>query len=341
MKKTLISVLILSLLMFLFAGCAGDATTRPNETAQTSEEKEEYTVGILQQMEHVALDDANQGFRDELEKLMTDAGKKVNFENDNANGDSTTMSSIANSLVAQECDLILAIATTAATTLKGADQDAQIPCLFTAVTDPTDPSNQLVDSMDNPGSYMTGTSDLNPVEQQLELIQMLVPGIQKLGIIYTTGEPNSVTQYELLEQNCKNVGIELVARGINDAADISAALTAINNEGVEALYLPTDNLLANAAAAVHNYNKEGAKLPVVCGEEGMNSQCGVATYSINYYNLGAQTAQMAFDILVNGKDPATMPVQYYSQASELSVNQAIADELGFTIPEEVLALLED
>jgi putative ABC transport system substrate-binding protein len=294
------------------------------------EKKTDYTVGILQLVRHSALDAANNGFQKELNKLMKEAGKTVKYDNKNASGDKTTTKTMADVLVSKNVDLILAIATPAAQAVAAATDT--IPVLFTAVTDAV--AADLVDSNENPKYNVSGTSDLNPIDMQVELITRLVPGVKKIAVMYNTAEQNSRIQVQLVKNKCAELNIQVVDKGISDQNNIEATFLSLPSD-VEAIYIPTDNMLANAKDNVHIKNKAGKKLPIVCGEIGMNDGCGVATYGIDYYKLGQQTAQMAFDILVNGADISKMPVELQKEYL-FSVNQAIADEINFTIPQAVM-----
>ena len=293
-------------------------------------EKTDYTVGIVQLVEHTALGAANKGFREELTKLMEEEGKTIKFHNKTASGDQATCTTIANVLVSKKVDLILAIATPAAQAVAAVTET--IPVLFTAVTDAEDVG--LVKSNENPTYNLSGTSDLNPVDQQIELIKELVPEAKKIAVIYNTAERNSEIQVELAKTACTRLGLELEEEGLVDISDIQTTFSLLDSD-IDAIYIPTDNLMAKAAITVHNINKDDKKIPIVCGEIGMNDLCGVATYGIDYYILGQQTARMAFDVLVNGKDISTMPVEYQEKIV-FSVNTLIASEIGFTIPQEIL-----
>lgn len=324
MKKIIITLmLIVSMVACLgaFVGCT-DA---------------DYTVGILQQLQHDALDLANQGFQEELTELLKKEGKTVTYLNQNASNDESNCTSIASTLNARNCDLILAIATTAAQAVKNATIDSKIPSLFTAVTEPISAGLLMKDS--NGGCNMTGTSDLNPVEDQIKLLKEIIEGngktANRLGGIYMTSEPNSVIQIDLMEAACKKLGIGFEKVGLSSPNEITVGMERLS-ANCDGIYIPTDNTLANAADSIHLINLEGKKLPIVCGETSMNVKCGIATYGVEYLELGKATARMAFDILVNGKNPVDMPVQYQTENLPLTISQSVADALGITIPQSVL-----
>ena len=291
--------------------------------------KADYTVGIVQLVDHVALDAANKGFREELKALMNEQGKTVKFDNKSASNDIGNCTTISNTFVSKKVDLILAIATPAAQAAAAATKD--IPVLFTAVTNPV--VAKLVEDWDNPNTNVSGTSDLNPVQDQIDLIRRLVPEVKKIAVFYDTDEANSLYQVELVEEYCKELDIKVVRKGLTEIGNLEVTYKSLGD--VDAIYIPTDNTLANGAEYVHTLNKNGKKLPIVCGEQGMNDKCGVATYGIDYYELGKQTARMAYKILVEGADIKSMPVEKAEGEPKLTINQTVANEINFTIPEEL------
>ncbi|HEY8444339.1 MAG TPA: ABC transporter substrate-binding protein [Clostridia bacterium] len=318
MKKilTFLMVIVLSFSFLMTLGCS----------------KSDFTVGIIQLVDHVALDAANKGFREELKDLLKEQGKTVKFLNKSAAGDFGMCTDIANNYVSKRVNLMLAIATPAAQAAASTTKD--IPILFTAVTNPV--IAELVESWDKPNTNLSGTSDLNPVEDQIKLIQELVPDVEKIAVLYTTSEDNSVYQLQLVQEYCEKQNIEVLDKGITESMDLDSVFLSLPDE-VDAIYIPTDNGLAKAADHVHNVNKSGKKLPIVCGENGMNEKCGIATYGIDYYELGKQTAKMAYKILMEGADIKTMPVETANpEYITLTVNQTVASEIGFTIPQSIL-----
>jgi putative ABC transport system substrate-binding protein len=303
--------------------------------------KADFTVGIVQIADHVALDASNKGFRDELTALLKEEGKTVRFINKSAAGDISICTDIANNYVAKRVDLMLAIATPAAQAAAATTEE--IPILFTAVTDPE--VADLVESWDKPNTNLSGTSDLNPVEDQIALLEEIVTGnggtLDKIAVFYTTSEANSVFQVDIVEEYCAENNIEVVKKGITDTNALSDSYNSLTND-VDGIYIPTDNGLAAAAEYMHTLNKSGKKLPVVCGENGMNDKCGVATYGLDYYELGKQTARMAYRILMENEDIKDMPVEMADPDTiKLTVNYTVAEELDLDIPESILARLEE
>lgn len=211
----------------------------------------DFTVGILQLMQHVALDQANQGFVDQLSVRMDAAGKTVTILDENAAGDQSNNITIAETFVNKNADLIYAIATSSAQA--AASSTTSIPVIFNAVTDPVGAG--LVASMDAPGANVTGVSDINPVAKQIDLIgELLGKSDIKIGLLYTSAETNSVYQIEQAKAECEAKGFKFEEKGIGDMNDIEAAFVALKNAGVDAIYIPTDNVLANGSANVHAVN---------------------------------------------------------------------------------------
>ena len=288
----------------------------------------DFTIGILQPIAHDALGAANQGFQDELTRLMTEAGKTVKFEKENAQGNEETMTTIVSTFVSRGVDLMLTIGTGATQVAAGLDKNT--PILFTAVTDPAGAGLVSSNGADRKANNVSGTSDMNPVALQMQLCKDL--GMTKVALLYTSSEDNSRIQIEMAKEECDNIDLAYVVKTISSADDIMTVMNDIAaDKTIDGIYVPTDNTLASNVATLHAQNLANAKLPIVCGEESMNNLCGVATYSINYYELGKQTARMAFEILVNGKSVGSMPVEYQSGTPALSKNQTVADQIGFDL----------
>lgn len=216
----------------------------------------DFTVGILQLVQHVALDQSNKGFQDQLSVRMSEAGKTVTILDQNAANDQSNCVTIADSFVAQNVDLIYSIATPAAQAAASSTEESGTPVLFCAVTDPI--SSGLTESMDVPGGNVSGVSDINPVSDQIDLIaELLGKEDIKIGLLYTSAEANSVFQINLAKAQCDAKGYAYVDKGLGDINDIEAAFIALAAEGVDAIYIPTDNGLANGAANVHAINIGG------------------------------------------------------------------------------------
>ena len=300
--------------------------------------KTSYKVGVIQLAPHDALDQANNAFCEELTKLLAAEGKTVTFEKDNAQGEDANNSSIIDSFIAKDVDLIYSIATASSQTAVSKAKDYHIPVIFNAVTDPVDA--KLVDKLEGQSNYVTGVSDINPIAEQVDLMVELMGGKTDdltIGVLYVSKETNSVVQKDKVKSACESKGIAFVEESIDGVDNIGNALVSLKGKGADIVYLPTDNVLAAAAATVHtqNVNKE-TKLPIVCGEGGMASLCGVATLSVDYSYLGRLAAQQAFEILMGQKTAKDIPVASQTTDFTYVVNTEVAEMIGFTIPESVL-----
>ncbi len=331
MKK--IGEMILCLLVSAsLAGCSsGSASASPNSSAASSSESDSVMIGGIQFMEHAALDRATEGFKTALSDNGYVEGKNLTFDLQNAQGDLSNCETIANKLINEGVSLIFANATPAAQAVAAKTTD--IPVVITSVTDPE--SSGLVESNTAPGGNITGTSDLTPVQQQIDLLVQLLPEAETIAIMYTGSEDNSIFQAAIAKEAAEAAGLKTIEFTVTDSNSIQSVAQSMVGK-VDAVYIPTDNLLAEGmanVASVCNANN----LPVIVGESGMVENGGLASYGIDYYNLGYKTGEMAVKIL-KGADPASMPIEYLpTEECELTINQTAADELGLTIPEDLLA----
>ena len=305
-----------------------DEASEKQEAEATSSD-ENYHVGVIQLVEHSALDAAYQGFVDGLKELGYEDGKNLTIDYQNAQGDQSNCQTIATKLINDQNDLILAIATPAAQAVANGTKD--IPILVTAVTDPAD--SKLVAANDAPGGNVSGTSDLTPVKEQIDLIPQIVPETKTVGLIYCSSEANSKFQIELAKQEVEALGLSYAEATVSNSNEIQQVVQSLVGK-VEAIYIPTDNMLAAGMSNVVSVTNP-AKIPVICGEEGMVTNGGTATYGINYYDLGKITATQAVEILKEGKNPAEMPIEY-CQDCNLVLNQEAANEMGITFPQDLL-----
>lgn len=287
------------------------------------------TIGIMQIIEHPALDAAKKGFIDGLAEEGFVEGDDLKFESQSAQGDMATAQSIAQKFVNDKVDMILAIATP--TAQAAAKATTTIPVLITAVTDPV--AAELVESIDRPGTNVTGTSDLTPVAKQLELLKQLVPTAQRVGIIYNAGETNSVVQVDLAKQAAPALGIELVEATASSTSGVYEAAQSLVGRA-DAIYVPTDNTVVSALESVIKVAEEST-IPLVVGEEDGVRRGALATVGIDYYALGKQTAKMAAKILRDEAEPSEMPVEYQEDV-RLVINLKAAEKMGVTVPESLL-----
>lgn len=303
-----------------FAACG-------NEPAPVNPDEKVFQIGIVQLAEHPAMDEATRGFKEFLTEKL---GDKVQFNVQNAQGEQTNCTTIVNQFVSSKVDLIMANATNAVKAAREATSD--IPVVGTSVTDYV--STGLVASNEAPGANVTGASDMNPVTVQVDLMKTLCPEVKTVGIVINSGEENSAIQAEEAKTAFEAEGFAVKIYSVADTNEIQTVVTAACNE-VDAFYEPTDNLIAANVPTMSNITTAAGK-PVICGEGGMCESGFLATYAISYYELGRAAGEQAFNILVNGADPATTPIFFFDVSNlSLVINEENAAELGITIPEEL------
>ena len=315
LRKKLVGLVTVGLAGLTLAACGNSDTDSATDTNTIN-------LGILQFMEHVSLTEAKDGFIAEIEE----SGIDVVFEEMNAQGDQSNLQSMSEQLTGNN-DLTLAIATPAAQSLALAESEN--PILFTAVTDAVDAG--LVENNDAPGRNLTGTSDMVPIEEQTSLLLSLIDNPQKVGIAYNSSEPNSKIQADLAAAAFEAAGIEVIVSTVTTSNDVQQTITSLAKE-VDGLYLPTDNTMAATMPTIGEIATE-YKLPVVAGATGMVDDGGLATYGINYTDLGRQTARIALRILQNDEMPSDIAVET-SDNLELFVNEEMAEALGID-PESI------
>ncbi|MBQ8506271.1 MAG: ABC transporter substrate-binding protein [Clostridia bacterium] len=288
-----------------------------------------YTVGICQLVQHDALDDATLGFKAALTELL---GSRISFIEQNASGDTATCISIANSFIAEEVDLILANATQALQAVYASTGD--IPVLGVSVSD-----YAAALDMDQwtgvTGVNVSGTSDLAPIADQAELIRELFPAAKNIGLLYCSSEANSEYQAAIMQGHLTAMGYSCKAYTFTDSNDVFA-VTQNACAGSDVIYVPTDNVVASCSEVIRNVI-DVEKTPIIGGDEGICSVCGVATLGMNYYSLGYATGKMAYRILVQGADPATMPIQFVSNFTK-KYNAELCQYLGISVPGDFEAL---
>lgn len=311
-SKKIVSILTATALVASLTGCGSNGSSK------------KYTIGICQLMEHEALDAATKGFKDTLTKKL---GKdNVEFDEQNAQGESTNCSTICNGFVTSNVDLILANATGA---LQAATQaTADIPILGTSVSDYATALN-IKDWKGKTGTNVSGTSDLAPIDQQEAILKEIIPNAKKVGILYCSSEPNSAYQSKLMQEALKKDGIAYKEYTAADSNEIQSVTTTACSE-CDVLYVPTDNTMASSVNTIKNVAIP-AGIPMIAGEKGICA-AGVATLSIDYYNLGCQTGEMAYDILKNKKKAGDMEIQFAKKLTKM-YNAENAKALNITIPD--------
>lgn len=314
MKKTLVALLAAAALVCV-TGCTKNANNGKTK------------IGVIQLLEHVALDANYKGFVDGLAEAGYVDGQNITIDYQNAQGEQANCVTIAQKFVNDKDDLIFAIATPAAQAV--ANLTDTIPVVISSVTDPE--SAKLVKSNALPGTNVTGTSDLTPCAAQIKLLKKIFPEAKTVGMLFCSSEQNSRFQIDIAEAACKAEGLEFVEATVSNSNEIQQVTQALCSK-CDVIYAPTDNMIAAGMTLVGQVATENKKA-VICGEEGMVEAGGLATYGINYYELGKQTAVMAIDI-IKGKKPAEMPIQYLDICN-LKVNEETAKALGITLPSDL------
>lgn len=313
MKKVLVFMLLLFAVLFGIIGCQG---------------KNSFSIGIIQIVEHQALDASRDGFIDALKDAGYEDGKNITLDIQNAQGDPNNLSTISDRFVSNKVDLVLAIATPSAEAIAG--KTSQIPILGTAVTDYV--AAKLVDSNQAPGGNVSGTTDLNPVKEQIELILKLVPDAKTIGVMYNSSEINSEVQAAIAKDTIETLGLKYVETTITSSNDVQQAAQSLVGK-CDAIYLPTDNIIASSMPLIHSVTV-ASKTPVICGEEGMVKGGGLATIGIDYYNLGYTTGKMAVKLIKGEAKIASMPIESASEFN-FAINETVALEIGLTIPDDM------
>lgn len=321
MKKTITKVLAAGMTFSMMAAAG----------TMVSAEEESYDVGICQLVQHPALDAATEGFR----AALTDAlGDRVTFDEQNASGDSATCSTIVNTFVTNNVDLILANATPALQAAVSATGD--IPILGTSVSVYSVALGVPDDKWTGTsGINVSGTSDLAPLDEQASMFAELLPDVKKVGIVYCSAEPNSVYQADTVKAALEETGAECTVYTFADSNDIASVVTKASEE-CEALYIPTDNTAASNTEVINNIC-EPAGIPIIAGEEGICDGCGIATLSIDYFDLGYKTGEMAVEILEEGADPAEMEIAYAPQFVK-KYDAERCEALKIEVPESYTAI---
>lgn len=334
--RKIMAVLMAASVAASLAGCGGSSSSGSSDSSSDSASSDSgkvYKIGICQQLEHEALDQATQGFEDACEEKF---GKdNVTFDLQNGQGEQANCATITNSFVADNVDLILANATTALQCAAAATDS--IPILGTSITDYAT-ALDISDWNGSTGMNISGTSDLAPIDQQEDMLVELVPDVKTVGILYCSAEPNSAYQAKLFEDALKEDGIEYKEYTAADSNEIQSVTTSAISE-CDALYIPTDNTMASNTEIINNICLP-AKVPVVAGEQGICAGCGIATLSISYYDIGYKAGEMAYDILENGKDISAMKIETAPNVTKM-YNPTICEELGIEVPDEYEAIEQE
>ena len=317
--------LIVGVLVVATAGLVAGCGEQKNAGSDDGKKK----IGVAQLVEHNALNAANKGFIDGLKERGYEVDKNIIVDQQNAQADQSNLQNIAQRFVSNKVDLILAIATPTAQTMANATKD--IPVLGTAITDYE--GAKLVKSDEKPGTNVTGTSDMNPIKEQIDLLLEICPHAKTIGTIYCSSEVNSEVQVKKMREYAESRGLKVEVATISTVNDIQQAAQSLVNK-VDVFYEPTDNIIASAIPTLTSIT-DAAKKPVIVGEPNMVKAGALATYGIDYYKLGVQTGHMAADILDGKVKAADMPIEL-AKDLRVTINAKNAALLGISIPAKVM-----
>ena len=322
--KKLISLVLAAVMALSLVACGSGSKDKDTDTGDKT-----YKVGVVQLVQHEALDAATKGFTDALKEAL---GDKVEVVEKNASGDSNNCTTIVNGFISDKVDLIMANATPALQA--AASATSTIPILGTSVTDYAT-ALEISDWTGTVGGNISGTSDLAPLDKQAAMLQELFPNAKKVGMLFCSSEPNSKYQVDEVTKLLSAAGITCTEYTFTDSNDVSSVTQKACDDS-DVLYIPTDNTAASNTEAIANVVL-AAGTPVIAGEAGICKGCGVATLSIDYYELGKITGQMAAKILTGEADISTMPVEFAPTATK-QANMANCEKLGITVPADYTAL---
>lgn len=291
------------------------------------------TVGVLQYISHPSLDEIYQGILTGLKEQGLEEGKNLKVVFQNGQGDQSKLNMMSQQLISEKPDVLIGIATPAAQALANATQE--IPIVLGAITDPENAG--LVSSNEHPGGNITGVSDQSPVEAQFDLLKLLLPATQRVGILISSAEDNAIVQAERAEASAKERGLTTKRYVVPSSNEINSIVSNMVRE-IDTLYIPTDNTIANNMSAVAQIATQ-AHVPIIPSVASMVEEGGVATIGINQTDLGVQTGRMAADIILKNKNPGDMPIYVFSEG-DLIVNEEQLDSLGITVPKEVEMMMK-
>ncbi len=320
-------ILAITICLALFLGISGCGSNDGSNKV--------YKIGVLQLVQHDALDKANEGFMKALSDNGFKDGENIEVDYQNAAGDQSNCQTISDSFINDGKDLILAIGTPAAQAVANKTKD--IPILVTAVTDPADAG--LVKSNEKPETNVSGTSDLTPVEEQIDLLKQIVPDAKTVGVMYCSNESNSMLQAGIAKKAIEANGMTYVEGTVSSSNEIQQVASSLVDKA-DVLYVPTDNMVSAGIATVAMVANE-KDVPIICGESGMLAGGALATYGIDYYNLGYKTGLQAVKILKGEAKVEDIPIEYLAREDlEMAVNEEAAKTLGITIPDSIMSQIK-
>ena len=318
---------LIGIIVALAVLVAGSLIYSSMNKPETKNEKKVAQVGVLQFVSHPSLDLIYKGIQDGLaEEGYKDDQVKIDFMN--SEGDQSKVATMGKQLVAGDNDLVVGIATPAAQGLASATKD--LPVIMAAITDPI--GANLVKDLKKPGGNITGVSDHNPAQQQVELIKALTPNVKTIGALYSSSEDNSKTQVEEFKDYAEKAGLTVETFAVPSTNEIASTVNVMTSK-VDAIWVPIDNTIASAFSTVVSSN-QSAKKPIYPSASAMVEAGGLASVVVDQHDLGVATGKMIAQVL-KGAKPADTPVNVFSTGKSV-INKKLAQELGITIPESVL-----
>ncbi|WP_297299754.1 ABC transporter substrate-binding protein [uncultured Brachyspira sp.] len=320
------NIIIISVILLVFITTF--SISKANNVSKIKNENI-INIGISQMIEHDALDLIYKGIVDELNKYYKSSNKKIVIDYQNAQGEQANCNTIAQKFVNDKNDIIIAIGTPSAQSVVNLTKD--IPVIVSGIGDPI--GARLVTNLNKPNVNVTGTINLPPIEKQIDLMHKLLPNAKKIGLLYCSSEINSIYQIKLAKEKFDSLGLEYVDLTVANANEINQMMLSAVNK-VDAIFSPTDNIIANSMANVAMI-EESEKLPVVCADAGMTKIGGTVTYSVDYYDMGILTAKKAIEVLEGIKDIKNIPLETVDSYNFV-VNTNMIKTLGLTIPEDIM-----
>ena len=326
MKKVLAVMSAASLAVTMFSACGKKDSSSDNAVENADNN---YNIGIVQIMEHSSLNTIRDAIVKRLGELGFKDGENCTINCQQANGESTTVTQILDQFKADEADIIVAITTPCAQL--AAPYSADIPVVFSAVTDPV--AAEIVESLDNPGGNITGTSDALEISKILDFAMTATPDLKTLGYLYNTGEDNSVSCLEKVKAYCKEKGLKLEIASATNTSEVQEAASTLAAK-CDAVFSPNDNTVAGAMGTVAEVMNK-AKKPMYVGADSMVQDGGFATIGIQYNDLGIETANMVASILKGEKKASEIPVKVFNEDLSTFINKSTAKAIGYEIPDEI------
>lgn len=328
MKKIIAVILTLTLVLIAFAACGNKEPANQDSTGASSETKT-YKVGLCNYVSDASLDQIVESIKSKLASIEQEKSVKFEISYENCEADPNVLNQIISNFIADKVDLMIGIATPVAMAMQSATEDNNIPVVFSAVSDPV--GTKVVDSLENPGKNITGTSDYLDTSAIMNLVFAVDSSVKKVGLLYDAGQDASTTAINDAKKYLSEKGIEVVERNGRTVDEVVLAAQALVSDKVDAVFTPTDNTIMKAELSIYEiFAKAG--IPHYTGADSFALNGAFLGYGVDYVNLGAQTAEMVAEILVEGKNPGSVPVRTFDNGTA-TVNTETCDALGLKFDE--------